>query len=63
MVVFPFKSLYERGATVSIGTDRFLPETPKLNTEFVRWDKWDCFTTGGEFTFGDGGEDCDEGGG
>jgi predicted amidohydrolase YtcJ len=29
-LVFPFKSLHESGATVSIGTDWFLPETPNL---------------------------------
>jgi predicted amidohydrolase YtcJ len=29
-LVFPFKSFYESGATVSIGTDWFLPETPNL---------------------------------
>ena len=29
-LVFPFKSFYERGPTISIGTDWFLPETPNL---------------------------------
>jgi predicted amidohydrolase YtcJ len=29
-LVFPFKSFYESGATISIGSDWFLPETPNL---------------------------------